>query len=251
VQKLLDISNKPFATIISPHAHSCWEIIYITQGEGITYIGSRPYKFKTGDIICQPPRVNHYRVSEAGYRMICLVLGQVDDFALEIPIYHDNYSKDYLQILKQMMNCYQVKEYNWENIINAHLHLLKEYMISWARTKKSTYVAMCENEIIDNLSSPDFSLSALIDSIPVSNTYFMKQFKKETGYTPNQYLTAKRVEYARSILIDLAVNGLRIKDVAQMTGFNSQCYFSRVFKKVTGLTPESVANVNHDMSQQF
>ena len=244
MNKLIDIANKPYSYINSPHSHYAWEVLYFTQGEGVTYIGSQPYKFKAGDIICQPPRINHYRVSEKGYQLICLVLEQMDDFALETPFFHDNYNKDYLLILKQIMTCYQLKEYNWDNITGAYLNVLKEYMLSWGHRKKSTYVAICEKEIIDNLSNINFSLRATIDALPISSTYLMKQFKKETGYTPNQYLTTKRVEYARSILIDLIYNGLRIKDVAQMTGFHNQCYFSRVFKKVTGLTPESVANVN-------
>jgi len=64
------------------------------------------------------------------------------DFALETPLFHDNYNKDYLLILKQILICYQLKEYNWENLVSAYLNVLKEYMLSCGHRKKSTYVEL-------------------------------------------------------------------------------------------------------------
>ena len=240
MKSFLDVSIESFNNTIQPHSHNVWEIIYFMEGEGLTYLNNQPYKFSPGSIICQPPRVIHYRTLENSHKIIRLVLSHMDDFVLKTPFYHDNYSGDFKQILLQMINYSYIKERNWENILNAQINLLKEYMISWNLPKKNSYIDMCEKKIIENLSNRDFSLKDLIHTIPVSATYFMKQFKKETGYTPNQYLTVKRVDYAKSLLINLRISGLLIKDVAAMTGFRNQCYFSRVFKKITDVSPENI-----------
>ena len=240
MEQFLDITIEPLQFIIKPHAHNIWEILYFTEGEGITYVDNQPYKFTPGCIICQPPRVNHFRTSENGHRIIRLALNQIDNFTSNILFYQDNYNNDFKQILHQMINYYYTKEYNWENIINAQINLLKEYLIAWDRQKRNRYIDMCEKKIIENLSNPSFSLRELIDTMPMSATYFMKQFKKDTGYTPSQYLTVKRIDYAKSLLVNVEISGLLIKDVAKMAGFNDQCYFSRVFKKITGVPPEKM-----------
>jgi len=165
------------------------------------------------------------------------------DFTLKALFYRDSYNEDFRQILLQMINYFYIKNRNWENIVNAQINLLKEYLIAWDRPKRNNYIDMCEQKIIENLANPNFSMRELINTIPVSATYFMKQFKRETGYTPSQYLTVKRVDYAKSLLVNLGISGLLIKDVAKMAGFNNQCYFSRVFKKITGLSPEKMANL--------
>ena len=50
-----------------------------------------------------------------------------------------------------------------------------------------------------------------------------------------KYLTELRIEKAKELI---ATNSMSLSNIAQMTGFNDPLYFSRVFKKTTGIPPK-------------
>ena len=221
------------------HVHSCWEISYYIQGEGINTIGGIEHPFSAGTIICQPPGIAHSERSEHGFRNIFFCIEQMDDFGAEVPVFTDGINCECGQLLRQMLYCYHKRENRWENVIDAGLALFTEYLHVYnGRHCKNPLVEDCEKQIIENISNQDFSLSALIESIPLSSTYFMKLFKKETGLTPADYLTEKRINHAKLLLPNRHVLGYRIKDISLLCGYRDQFYFSRVFKKATGFAPE-------------
>ena len=55
--------------------------------------------------------------------------------------------------------------------------------------------------------------------------------------SPLQFLTGLRIERAKDMLRVRATSGLTVEAVARSAGFRSNYYFSRVFKKCTGLSP--------------
>lgn len=77
------------------------------------------------------------------------------------------------------------------------------------------------------------SMKALAKMHGVSPTNFAGLFKKHTGITPIQYLTRLRVEQAKPWLLARE----RLGEVARRVGYRDELYFSRIFKKVAGVTP--------------
>lgn len=59
-------------------------------------------------------------------------------------------------------------------------------------------------------------------------------FREVTGYPPLDYLRRLRVEEARRLLAD---SRLSVKEIAARTGFRDTSHFSRVFRRVDGLSP--------------
>ena len=78
-------------------------------------------------------------------------------------------------------------------------------------------------------------IESLADKACMSKDHFIRVFKKETGETPNVYITKLKLEKAELVL---ATSALSIKGVAQMLGYNDYSYFNRVFKQNTGVTPQ-------------
>jgi len=78
------------------------------------------------------------------------------------------------------------------------------------------------------------TLDEVASAIHVSPNYFSKIFKEEAGINFATYLNQVRVEGAKKLL---AGHDTSLVDVAYLAGFEDQSYFSRVFKKYTGLSP--------------
>jgi len=224
---------------LKSHKHYFWELIYYTEGNGVNHIGGQDIPFEKGCLICQPPGIFHHEISKEGFKNIFLMIREMDNFDMDIPVFYDSEYGELEQLLTQMFFCYHSRGNNRNSILKSTLVLLNEYLISrQAQRRKNRYVEFCEHTIIENISNHQFSLPKTLDSIPMSNTYFMKLFKKEIGYTPNTYLQMKRVEYAKQLMGGGRMGNLLIKDIARMCGFNDQYYFSKIFKKQTGVSPK-------------
>ncbi|MDQ0970389.1 YesN/AraC family two-component response regulator [Neobacillus niacini] len=93
------------------------------------------------------------------------------------------------------------------------------------------------DEIDKHISNPDLSLKWMAQEIIFMNKdYLGKQFKKETGQTFTDYLMQYRMNRAMELIAK--TNDLKVCDVAEKIGFkNNPAYFSRAFKKFTGVTP--------------
>ncbi|WP_135556403.1 response regulator [Paenibacillus cymbidii] len=65
--------------------------------------------------------------------------------------------------------------------------------------------------------------------------YISQLFRKGTGLTPGEYVTDLRVAAAKRLMGEQP--GILLKQVAEAVGFQDPLYFSKVFKKATGVPP--------------
>lgn len=87
---------------------------------------------------------------------------------------------------------------------------------------------------IEEHYSEDISLENVSAQIGVTPVYFCRLFVKKTGRNFIDYLTEIRINHAKHFLHNTP---LRIKEISERVGYNDPYYFSRIFKKATGLTP--------------
>ena len=80
----------------------------------------------------------------------------------------------------------------------------------------------------------DISLYDVSREVDISPYYFSKIFKEETGENFIEYLTNVRIEQAKNLLTG---SDLSMKEICAQIGYGDPNYFSRAFKKKTGLTP--------------
>ncbi|MDR1917306.1 MAG: PocR ligand-binding domain-containing protein [Synergistaceae bacterium] len=78
------------------------------------------------------------------------------------------------------------------------------------------------------------SLSSVAQIVDLSPSYFSKIFKKEMGCNFNTYMNIVRIE--KSITL-LRYENLTLANIATAVGFEDQSYFTKVFKRITGISP--------------
>jgi two-component system response regulator YesN len=88
--------------------------------------------------------------------------------------------------------------------------------------------------IIHENISDEISLEEIARRVEISPFYFSKLFKEETGENFIDYITMARITRAKELLIDPV---LSIKEISGSTGYSDPNYFSKLFKRIVGLTP--------------
>jgi len=108
-----------------------------------------------------------------------------------------------------------------------------------APKKRSSELVIKTRDIIEqNIVTPP-SQSDVAKKLGVSASHFRRIFKDDMGCTFNQFVTKLKCERAKEMLADPNNN---ISDIAYDLGFSDSNYFSRVFKKETGISPREYKN---------
>lgn len=92
---------------------------------------------------------------------------------------------------------------------------------------------------IDQHFTEEISLSMLSDIFYMNSDYASKLFKKEYGISIKNYIINKRIEAAKELL---SSTSLPVNIVAINVGYENYSYFTRLFKKITNLTPIEFRN---------
>lgn len=70
----------------------------------------------------------------------------------------------------------------------------------------------------------------------LSRWHFSRLFQRATGMSFNDYVTTKRIEAAKALLLE---TGYPVDVIAATVGFSTPSYFSSTFKRLVGMTPRA------------
>jgi AraC-like DNA-binding protein/ligand-binding sensor protein len=105
------------------------------------------------------------------------------------------------------------------------------------RTQKQTSQHLSRAiEYVRQHYASDLSLSAVADKVFVSKYYLSHLFQKEMKTTCSSYIRRIRIEMAKRFIKE--DNTALIQEIANRVGFNDANYFTKVFKKLSGVTPK-------------
>lgn len=87
---------------------------------------------------------------------------------------------------------------------------------------------------IDRNTKKGVTLDEAAEYVSMSSCYFSKFFKKEAGVNFIDYITGRKIDYAKEMLRD---TDMPVINIAYELSYNETGYFSKAFKKKVGITP--------------
>ena len=105
-------------------------------------------------------------------------------------------------------------------------------------TKNGIYKVL--SFINENLEKP-ISNAELAEFLHMHPNHFIRYFKREMGQTPQRYITHRRVEQAKRLLIE---TNLPTSAIAEMTGLSDSAHLSKLFKSIYALSPSQYRKNN-------
>ncbi|MCT4605469.1 MAG: response regulator [Marinisporobacter sp.] len=135
------------------------------------------------------------------------------------------YFEGSIQLIKDRKNSSIIKKSLFQEI--------KNYMEDH-ENKNSQIIQSVKEYILQNYHL-DLKLEDLSYQFAISSYYLSKLFKQETGSNFIEFLTEIRIETAKKMLLE----NIPIKEIYKKIGYSDPNYFSRVFKKITGVSPRN------------
>ena len=136
------------------------------------------------------------------------------------------------QFLKDLQSIRNLDELCYK--LQDSIDIFAESMFEYIPTKNSELMKKALSYISRNFASP-ITLEDVAKQVHLNPAYFSSIFKQSIGSSFKEYLNMVRIEESKRLL---ANTDYSVIDIAVATGFEDQSYFSKVFKKYTGLTPK-------------
>lgn len=231
-----------------PYGRLDWHILYIAEGVcHVTHLGQRLYA-PAGSIVIYPPGVvqDYYFPAEKSsvsyYAHFsgtsCLELLSACRLS-QFGIYSIGKSPELEAVFSAM-----ITEHHLSRPYSAEL--CKGYLIqiitlcarkaSLYPREKATLPKALYEKLYNEHSLPK-SIKEYADFCAMSTSRFIHVFTAENGISPKKYIMSIRMKKAAELLENTLIP---ISEVASLTGFPDQNYFSRCFKKYFGISPRAV-----------
>lgn len=126
-------------------------------------------------------------------------------------------------------NLEQVKKYYDEIITYIRVELLNN-SCSYSKMMKQIV------SFIDNNYKDQINLQQIASEFHISYSYLSAYFNNQHNEGFNDYLNSVRIEKAKEFLVDPTI---QISYVSELVGYSSPGYFTKVFKRILGITPSN------------
>ena len=135
-------------------------------------------------------------------------------------------------VMEILLECFTLK---------AHTRWLLKFgswvgntMENFHRGSKTNKIVEAAKEYVRENYGEKLTLAAIASKIGISQGYLSSVFKKQTGGNLNDYINQMKIEKAKELL---EKHEYMMYEISDMLGFENPYYFSKVFKKLTGITP--------------
>lgn len=234
-----------------------YQVIYITQGEGIFESAHcKLQRVKEGSIIILFPNERHrYKPNaDTGWTEYWIGLnGPIMDnfvankfFNIQKPILHIGFKDHLFNLMLDIIEKTKSEMPGYQPLISgAAIHLLGIIHAELAKFSLDgednirpiiDKARILLRDYMNRHTTPE----DIANELQVGYSWFRKQFKKYTGLAPNQYLIQLKIKHSKELLL---VPENSVKRVAYLLNFESVPYFSKLFKLKTGFTPQEYRNI--------
>lgn len=215
-----------------------YQLLYCVRGSGTVHIGDVSAAVHAGDVFFVFPNIPHtYRAGKEGWDVwwvhfsgpYAKTLLSFARISIARPVLSIGENKAVLTDLSRIMTL--IKKKGFDNALTAAVRLIDLLV----KLKQAPFTRDIPDAAI--LGAVDYraaSVGEIAKRFGYSKYHFIRKFKQLTGISPWNYILLSRVSRAKELLTD---NTLSVRDIAFTLNFRDPNYFSRIFRRRTGLSP--------------
>lgn len=227
-----------------------YQILYITEGRGtFTTASAGKYSISEGDIFLIFPGEWHtyspdpetgwkeYWIGFKGINIDSRVAAGF--FSKHSPIYRIGYNDTLISLFKEAIQVAKKQEKHFQQLLAGIVNYMLGLAFSIDSNKKLKnsinleFVNRARAFMLENIES-NIEIPEVADYLHISYSSFRHIFKQYTGIAPSQYYLNLKIQRAKDMLKSSTAS---IKEISYILHFDTPEYFTKLFKKKTGLTP--------------
>jgi AraC-like DNA-binding protein len=225
-----------------------FQLIYLIKGCGWYTFKNETKEIREGNIIIykpdEPQIYQYYFKDNPELYWIHFSGFAVQDYLDKLSLsnnawYYVGFNDKCIDLFKKLIYELNIKNFSYECYISAYLLELLSRFSTLSNTTNSE-MSLTDKDIkkavmlIHSNYNKKYSINDLAKDCNLSISRFMHKFKATIGITPMQYFTQIRINEAKDLL---SYPSLNISEVSSIIGYGNPLYFSRIFKKETGMSP--------------
>lgn len=244
--------------------HDFWEFVYVDRGEIIYRADDRYHRLRQGEIVFHAPGEFHSHKCDGRHSASVFIL-TFDCRSSAMKYYRGKSGKippELASLMKRLIdectNNFEVSEYPLMPLPEAPLGgqqliriYLEEFLIRMMRSeekKRSSDVVFTSRQTLENKLAEELceylaehvcervTLDSLSERFHFGKSHLCDIFKKAQGDTIVQYHLKLKIAEAKRMLRE---EKLTVSEISERLGFESPAYFSRIFTKLSGMSPRA------------
>lgn len=236
-----------------PAIWDCYLIHYIREGCGHCIIDGKQYHLhKHQGFLIQPGQIAYYETEGKSDWKYCYIgfdgtkaksyLEQAH-LTKENPIFTFKLGDSLSEAVKQLIdveNDLYIRETSQMSLIFKFISLLiensenRDISSQYTGDRSDYYIETATTYMINNYSKK-ISMEDVAKHVGLNSSYLGSLFKTQLSISPKEFLQRYRVERACKLMNN---HMLTIGDISRSVGYEDQLQFSKVFKKVTSVSPK-------------
>ena len=246
-----------------PKGRLDYQLLYIVSGKGHFYFHGEDRVVYAGRMVLIQPRQEQryeyfgedkpevYWVHFTGSDVKNILRSY--NIPMDDPLFYSGASSTYSYLFKEMIHELQNCKTGYEDLLTMYLRqifLLVQRTRQEERPTVSTYIQeemeFARRYFNEHYNEP-ISIQEYAESRNMSVCYFQRNFKQIVKHTPMQYLLTIRVNNAASLL---ETTDYSMAEIAAIVGYEDPLYFSRLFRKIKGVSPRDYRNLVKDGAKE-
>lgn len=235
-----------------PRGRLDYQLLYIASGKAHFYLNGNDETVDAGSMVLYRPKEEqhyvYYGKDKTEVFWVHFTGGNVTNilrkygFKDRQHVFFAGSNPEYRQIYERMISelqkCPPFFEENLTLLLNHLLILVSRQTGARAQVKEMnpyTRAAM-ENAVqyFDTHYSEDIRIEEFAASKAMSTSWFIRSFREYCRMTPKQYITNLRITNAKILLRQTE---FPVSEIGAIVGFDNALYFSRIFRRQTGMSP--------------
>ncbi|SFD65499.1 AraC-like ligand binding domain-containing protein [Paenibacillus catalpae] len=247
------------------HLHDWYEIVYVYSGKGTFFINHSFYEMNPGDVFLIPGNTVHrafpdeltpvtssaiffaprliqpmefgesyslLRCFEQARKSKSYKLEPSQDEHMIFSRIIDVMNEEWMNELPNYRAAIVVRLYDF--LVTLNRMGLPEMEQQRSSSTEPSWIRSILNDIEANIGVSEMSLSDLSAKAAVTYAHFSRVFKQYTGMNVSEYILIKKIMLAKEKLM---LTDDTISTICLACGFESESYFYKKFKLITGMTP--------------
>lgn len=242
--------SRPELSTYRPRGRIDYQLIYVASGKAYFYFEDREEIVTAGHMVLYRPKevqkYVYYGMDQTEVYWVHFTGSDVKNILRQygisdnMHVFYCGALLEYQSLFRLMIQELQMCREDYQELLAMVLrHILILIHRQMNNVKKTDSGFMTEEidlavTYFNEHYNTDICIEEYAASRHMSTSWFIRNFRKYTGFTPMQYILEIRISNAESLLEATEYN---ITEISRIIGYDNPLYFSRLFKKSKGLSP--------------